>query len=134
NFWFQAENFDLQSLGSALGLDWKLPDQLPKLDLTITGDGENVRTRGHLDFPKPLNLQLDPWNIPTNLISQPLVSFTAIRGFGPWLGSLRAWQDLNIGPPPNQACVWALQSPMQAYIAAPSPDASNKVSKVTDLV
>jgi hypothetical protein len=135
NFWLEAHDLNLRSILSLLGLNLKLPESLPTMSITIIGDGENVRTRGQLDFPKPLNLNLEKWNIPTNLISSPLTSFTAIRGFGPWLASLREWNDLQIGSPPNQLYMWALQAlAMQTYFAAPQPDASNQVSRLSDVV
>jgi hypothetical protein len=105
------------------------------LHLTVTGESSNVVTRGTLEFSRPLDLTLPPWNIPTNLIDEQLASFTLIRGFKPWLESSPAWNNLQIGPPPDQVCFWALQNlPMQSYFAAPFPGASNAVDRLTDLV
>jgi hypothetical protein len=103
--------------------------------LAVTGDGANVLVHGTADFPRPLALDLRPWNIPTNLIDEPLSSFTLIRGFKPWLESLDAWTNLQIGPSPDQLCCWALRGfPMQSYFAAPLADASNAVDRLTDWV
>lgn len=103
--------------------------------LAVTGDGTNVMMHGTADFLRPLALDLKPWNIPTNLIDEPLSSFTLIRGFKPWLESLKAWTNLQIGPPPDQLCCWALRGfPMQSYFAAPLPDASDEVDRLTDRV
>jgi hypothetical protein len=133
NNWLEAE-LDIAGLGP---LFWAQASQFknpPRISLSVGGDGENVRTRARLDFPKPLPYRDEKWNIPTNLISQPLKSFTAIRGFAPWLASLKTWNDLAIGPPPNQFFVWALEIPVQTFFAAPQPDASNQVSRLSDLV
>jgi hypothetical protein len=101
----------------------------------MIGDGRNVRTRAFLNFPKPLPFEFEPWNIPTNLISQPLASFMAIGGIRPWLAALPAWKDLQIGSPPNQFYAWALTGPApMTYFAAPQADASNQVSRITELV
>jgi hypothetical protein len=44
------------------------------------------------------------------------------------------WTNLNIGAPPDQLFIWASRSfPMQTYIAAPLADASNEVSRITEL-
>jgi hypothetical protein len=111
------------------------PEPLPKIHLVLNGEGENVISRGRLEFPQPLSLDLPAWTIPTNLIHDPLASLTAIRGIGRWLERLPAWKSLGFGPPPNQICFWALQgAPMQTYFAAPLPDASNRVSRAADLV
>jgi hypothetical protein len=105
------------------------------LHLTVTGESSNVVTRGTLEFSRPLDLTLPPWNIPTNLIDQHVGSFTLIRGLRPWLESLPAWNDLRIGPPPDQICFWAMPGlGMLSYFAAPLPDASNEVDRLTDWV
>ena len=74
---------------------------LNRLYLSVTGAGTNVLIQGTADFPQPLALDLKPWNVPTNLINWQVCSFTAIRGLGPWLKSLKTWNDLQIGPPPD---------------------------------
>ena len=108
---------------------------LNHLHLTVTGESSNVVTRGTLEFSRPLDLTLPPWNIPTNLIDEQLASFTLIRGFKPWLESSPAWHDLKIGPPPDQICIWAvLGFPMQSYFVAPLPDASNEVDRLAGWV
>jgi hypothetical protein len=108
---------------------------LNHLHLAVTGDGTNVLMRGTADFSKPLALDLKPWNVPTNLIDQHVGSFTLIRGLRPWLESLPAWNELQIGPPPDQICFWALKGlAMQSYFAAPLPDASNEVDRLADWV
>ena len=135
NFWLKVDGLDLQQLGSALGLSSILSEHLPKLSMTLIGDGEDVRTRGQFEFSHPLNLNLEPWKIPTNLISGPMTSFTVIRGFQSWLTSFRPWRDLQIGTAPNQLFVWALQSVYQGtFFAAPQADAEARVSKLTDLI
>ena len=105
------------------------------LHLAVTGESGNVVTRGTLEFSRPLDLTLPPWNIPTNLIDEQLASFTLIRGFKPWLESSPAWRNLQIGPPPDQICIWAvLGFPMQSYFVAPLPDASNEVYRLAGWV
>ncbi len=133
NFWLDAE-LDLADLAPIVWREASLLQNLPRIALTVVGDGQNVRTRGTLDFPKPLLYREEPWNIPTNLISQPLASFTAIRGIAPWLASLKEWNDLQVGPPPNQLFLWAMEYPMQTFFAAPQPEASNQVARLTDQI
>jgi hypothetical protein len=103
------------------------------MTLGITGDGQTVRTRGQLNFANPLPFELEPWNIPTNLIHEPLVSFTAIQGLRPWLSSSKFWPGLSLGPPPNQLYFWAQNGPeFLSYFAAPMANASNWVERATD--
>ena len=134
NYWLEAD-LEAGRLAAAVALDSRLPADLVKLSLTATGDGAWVRSDLELTFAKPLKLELNPWRMPTNLILGPVSSFTAVRGIEPWLASLQAWSSLPVSPPPNQFFCWALQGlPVQTYFAVPHPDASNQVSRLTDLV
>jgi hypothetical protein len=129
DFWLFAD-FDLRRAASALSLGWNLPADLPKVTLGIMGDGQTVRTRAQLDFPKALPFELEPWNIPTNLVQEPLVSFTAIQGLRPWLSSWTFLKGLDLGTPPNQLYLWAQRGPeFLSYVAAPMSDASNFVQR-----
>ena len=132
NNWLDAD-LDLGRLSSALGLHRTWPAGLPRLAVTVSGAGGEVRTAGELKFPQPLPYEEAAWNIPTNMVHQPLMSFTAIRGFRPWLESQRVWQQLGLGAAPGQVCFWAQQGvPFLSYGAAPLPDASNCVARLTE--
>jgi len=104
-----------------------------RLTLTVIGDGPNVRTRGELNFPKPVDLPLEPWNIPTNLVHDPLIGFMAVRGLRPWLASLDFWQQQKLGIPPNQVFLWAQDGlPPFHFFALPSAQASNQVYSLSE--
>lgn len=134
NYWLEAE-FDLGRLAQGLQATTNPPAAYPRLSLKVIGDGENTRTLAQLTFPKSLPLMLEPWNFPTNLVSDPLVSFTAVRGIQPWLASLKLWQDLGVGAPPNQYYFWAKEGiPWQTYCAAPVPNASNVMYQLSERV
>jgi hypothetical protein len=131
NFWAEAELNLAVLAGVFPGLS--SPRDLPRVFLTLIGDGERIQARGRLNFPKEVPLQVDPWNIPTNLIREPLISFTAVQGFGRWLGEQKLWKDASLGPAPNQIYFWALDgAPLQGFFAVPHPNASNLVSRLND--
>jgi hypothetical protein len=132
NVWLEAD-LDLRYIANALSLASALPEGLPKFSVAMLGEGENVRTRGEFNFPKPLPFELEAWNIPTNLIHDPLVSFTAIQGIKGWLSSMPLWNNLHLGTPPNQFYFWSQDGvPFLAYAAAPFPDASNQVYQLSE--
>ena len=117
--------FDVGEVGS------KSVPMLSHLHLTFTAESGNVITRGTLDLSRPLASSLPAWEIPTNLIHQPLTSFIAVRGFASWLAALPAWQKLEFTPPPDQAYFWAPSgAPFQTYFAAPLPAASNQLRQL----
>lgn len=130
NLWFELD----ADLGRLVRSNSILPtESLPFVHLTLAGDGQNVQTRGELTFPKPLESRLEPWNIPTHLIHDPLVSFTAVRGVKPWLESSGVWRNLPAGESPNQLYAWALQSvPFQTYFSADWPGSSNRFYELSE--
>jgi hypothetical protein len=105
NFWIQGD-IDLARVEKALALDWKLPSNAPRINFNVIGDGENLISRGELNFAQPLGLALRPWNIPTNLIQGNLISLTAVRGVGPWLGKLALFSKFPPANLPDQMFVW----------------------------
>lgn len=132
NFWLTLM-LDLPRLTSAFSANSESESNLPRIALSMIGDGANVLTRGELHYLKPLGIELDPWNVPTNLVHEPLISFTAVRGIKPWLSSQKLWSNLGLGEAPNQFYLWGLgATPFQTYFAAPSASASNQVSKLSN--
>jgi hypothetical protein len=101
-------------------------DHLPMLRLAFSNEGQSVRTHGEMTFAKSLSIKSEPWQIPTNLIHDPLVSFTVARGIKPFVEASKLWRDMSNASAPNQFCMWALdRSPFQTYFAAAWPGASN---------
>jgi hypothetical protein len=132
NSWLEAE-VDLDGISQALGLGWNLPKATPKVSFSVGAEGELVRTIGRLNFNSPLPLNLDEWQVPTNLVHDPVTSFTAIRGIKSLLSFDLTWNSLQLGPPPNQLYVWGQGSlPITTFWAAPAPDASNHIYQFTE--
>jgi len=130
NFWVEAY-LDLQRLWPDFAQRMSLPADLPETSLTCIGDGKDIQTRGTFAFSKPLPFTLEPWNIPTNLVHEPLDSSTGLQGLRPWLASLKLWKDLNLGEPPNQVFGWArLGIPFDTYCAAPMTNAHGLLDKI----
>lgn len=97
-----------------------------KLELTLTGKGEGVRTEGRLTFPEPLNWQADEWQLPLNSIMDPVVGFSAARGIERLLRKNDEVGMLQLPAFPNQACSWAVASvPYFTFVAAPLTGVSN---------
>lgn len=130
NCWLAVDG-DLGHFSGALSPFWVPPAGLPKISFAVTGDGGNVLTHGTLTFPGSLKNALVPWTIPTNLVHEPLTSFTAVRGAEPWLKSWQKWGSLGIGQPPDEVYFWTRAgASYQNYFAAPLFEASNRVREV----
>jgi len=117
--WIEAQ-VDLPRLSSAFSWDWDLPSQWPEISLDAVGSGDQLSTRARLTFPTPLQIKLDAWDIPTNLIHEPIQGFTAVRGIKDWLASLDWWKSAHPSETPNQVFAWSQSgSPFLVYAAAP---------------
>lgn len=130
--WIEVD-VDLVRLNGFREFDRESPSTLPRLSLAIKAEAGLLRTTGALVFPATLSRKLEGWNIPTNIIHDPLVSFTAVRGAAPWLRAWLDWAEPQLGPAPDQFFFWA-QSPAlwQHFLTYPVANGSNHVAVVGD--
>jgi hypothetical protein len=130
NIWLDAL-VDLPAWNTHHPIKLPLPANLPKLHLTVEGRKDFVRPKVTMLFDQPLGLKLEPWKIPTTYVRNPLASFTAIRGIGPWLGEIPEIKKLNPASLPNQMTFWSIpQFPFGFCAVAPVPGASNYLAKL----
>lgn len=88
--------------------------------LSLSGRDANLRLRGELAFREPVPWRPEPWQIPTNLIHDPIIGFTAARGLSPLFDTLSKHLGYKLDAFPNQQFVWAgAHFPFQALAAAP---------------
>jgi hypothetical protein len=100
--------------------------KLPKTEITLTTTKDYIRPKVTMEFSEPLNLALQPWNVPTNIIHDPLISFTALRGATPWLKEIPMVKELNVEQIPDQFFIWAMkQIPFETCIVAPVQNGTN---------
>jgi len=110
-----------------------LPRELfwPRVRVSVSGMGENLRTLMNLSFAEPVTGPLTPWHVPTNLIQEPLISFTAARGVAPWLQRSDTLAGLELKPAPNELYFWAQQALVfQSFLAFPAADPTNTVARM----
>lgn len=128
DYWLSA---DVNWARLARGFSLSLATNFPETRFKIVGRGGNLRVDGKLIPSQPLALSLEPWRVPTNTIHAPFVSFTAVRGFAPWLEKQCWAQPFDIQPLPNQIFVWALaQIPFQTFVAVPVENATNAIQQI----
>lgn len=83
---------------------------LPPADLKWLGRGESLRTEVRLHFPGRIPWKHQPWQIPTNLIFEPLTSFTAVQSADQWLGRIGGVQSLGLNKLPTQLYAWSVSN------------------------
>lgn len=102
----------------------------PRIEMQVNGLVGNLKVTGQLDLSQPLP-PLEKWQIPTNLIHEPLSSFTAVRGFAPWLEKQPWASRLKLSPEPDQAFSWSQKNPpLQTFLAVPAPNATNALAQL----
>ncbi len=110
---------------------WLAALRLPQTTLTVAARDENLQTRMELQFSQPHHWQSETWQLPTNTIREPVVSFAALQGFGPRLQPYLQALGLELGLTPNQLCTWALaEIPFQTFLAIPHADATNAMERL----
>ncbi|HEY9175649.1 MAG TPA: hypothetical protein VI136_25505 [Verrucomicrobiae bacterium] len=112
---------------------WLAALRLPKMDVTVEAKGENLQTKIEMTLPAPLDWKAEPWHFPTNTIREPVVSFSAMQGFGDRLKPLLQLLGWKADAIPNQLCTWSLaEIPFQTFAAFPAPDATNLMAHLCD--
>ena len=97
---------------------------LPATHLEVSGHQGNLVVNARTIFAKQAPINLESWKLPTNTIRAPFDSFTAVRGFAPWLQQ-QSWNSVyGLTPTPNQLVAWSVpQVPFLSFWAVPVPDA-----------
>lgn len=103
---------------------------LPAMQMQVVGRGGTLLPSGTFELSQPLPT-LEPWQVPADMIHPPLTSFTAVRGFTPWLEKQPWAKRLQISPEPDQAFSWSMGThPLRAFIAVPVADSAAALAQL----
>jgi hypothetical protein len=122
-------------------LDWPrlshwLPDlphllQLARTKITFTAPDQSLFMSAKVIYPKPVPWKYDAWRIPTKIIRDPLISFTAGQDLAAYLDPGEALSQLTDNPLAGQFYVWALgEMGLQSYGAWPVADAATSIQRI----
>ena len=105
---FLEASADLPALRAWIPLLKSFP--LPPADLKWLGKGESLRTEVRLHFPGRIPWKFQPWQIPTNMIFEPLTSFTAVQSVDQWLSRIDGVKSLGLNKLPTQMYAWSISN------------------------
>ena len=109
-----------------------LPVKLGRVELAVAAQGEFLKTSGTVALTEKSAWPKAKWNVPTNLVHDPLVSFTALRAPGPIFSAdtvLGAFLGANLAS--SQAYLWTQSEvPFQTYFALASADPAKEVARI----
>ncbi|HWN94172.1 MAG TPA: hypothetical protein VNT99_04000 [Methylomirabilota bacterium] len=104
---------------------------LPAAHFSLSNRADFVRTLVQFDFPKPHQWKAEPWQIPTNIIWDPLMDFTVVRGISGALEELPVFGKLGWNPAPSQIYGWGVRDfPFQVNYAFPARNVSRQLKNI----
>jgi hypothetical protein len=104
----------------------KIPLKLARVELQVSAKSENLRTTARIIYPEKINWKSEGWQIPKELIRDPLISFSAAQKVAPFFQKPIFPEQIVSSPLTNQIFFWSQsQMPFQSYFALPVKDATN---------
>jgi hypothetical protein len=111
--------------------DFPLPLKPARTKINLTTRKEKLRVEADVIYPEKIAWQGQPWRVPTELVFDPLISFSAGNDVAPFLNPMPPLEHLEANPLTNQFCVWALgEMVLETYAAWPVNDASNALKRL----
>jgi hypothetical protein len=108
---------------------------LPPILATMSGRGETVRTEVRFQYSSRIPWRPEPWKIATNIVGEPLTSFTLGQGIAPLLGLARPLAESGLNPLPNQFCAWGINHEhCRMFFTMPVAGATNAMNKLSTAV
>ncbi|HTI73133.1 MAG TPA: hypothetical protein VMF06_24375 [Candidatus Limnocylindria bacterium] len=96
---------------------------VPKYKLEAINAKGKVKWAGHFAAPSLQIQKLPEWSVPTNIVRDPMIAFTALRGFSPLLFDQLGLSDLLPEEKPGQIFVWSQpEIPFQSGLAVEMTD------------
>jgi hypothetical protein len=122
-------------------LDWPrlgrwLPEfphllQPARTKITFTAPDQSLLMSAKVIYPKPVPWKFDAWRVPTRIIRDPLISFTAGQDIAAYMDPGEPLSQLTDNPLAGQFYVWALgEMGLQSYGAWPVGDATNSIQRI----
>ncbi len=128
--WLEWEG-DLTRLAAPLRLRAEVP--WPRVQSSIAYVGNRLRTTARVLWPEDVTGAMEPWQVPLNLVTEPLISFSVARGIQPLASRFDFFRKLGLDPVPNQLCLWAQSTaPVQLCLAAPLDNAPERVRLISE--
>ncbi|MFN7138520.1 MAG: hypothetical protein ACK4UN_04190, partial [Limisphaerales bacterium] len=94
----------------------QLPLKPAKTEIALSGRNENLRTVIRATYPEALRWKGEKWQIPTNIVRDPLISFTAAQNLAAVMQRSELVAKTGYDPLTNQFYIWSqAQLPFMSY-------------------
>ncbi len=105
---------------------------LPPIVANVSGRGDGLRTEVRFQYSGKIPWAHEAWKIPTNIVSEPLTSFTIGQGLAPFLKQVKGFSELGLDRLPNQFTAWGLNNDQcRINFALPVANATNAMQQLS---
>ena len=106
--------------------------QLARTKITFTAADQSLFMSATVIYPKPVPWKFEPWRVPTRIIRDRLISFTAGQDIAAFMDPAEPLAKLTDNPLTGQFYLWALgEMGLQSYGAWPVANATNSLQRVS---
>ncbi len=128
--WLEAEG-DLAQLAGRLPEGARLLKPA-RIKLSVAVKDGYLEINGHAVYAEAMGWESKAWQIPTNLVQGPLISFSAGQDVAAFLNLSADFSRIENNPLTNQFCAWAQGAMVfQSYMEWPAPNASNALQTLS---
>lgn len=105
---------------------------LPPILASMSGRGDGVRTEVRLQYSGKIPWTFEPWRIPTNVIGEPLTSFTVAQGLGPLFKAIKGFSEIGLNPMPTQMAFWGIHNEQcRMNLSVPVVNATEQMQRLS---
>jgi hypothetical protein len=105
----------------------------PKIQVRAEPSRDGVRSELVMEYPEDLGIQVEKWNVPTDLIREPLIGFTAIQGVEKKLASMESFKGLGAEEMPKQLYFWAQSREFSPFSISMAAEVKNPAQAITNI-
>lgn len=126
--WFEA-NVDWLQLTNWFPLP-TCPFKLGRMQVAITAEKGGNHIVSRVTYPQPIEWHSKPWRVYTNIVREPLTSFSAGQDVEAFLVPSQTLSKLSADPLHDQFVFWSMrQMPLQSYMVWPAENPSVTVQQ-----
>lgn len=108
------------------------PVRLVRTEINCFGKNDSLRTVVRAVYPENFKWKSQPWQVPTNLIRDPLISFTAAQNLSLIMNEPQKFQRLSVHPIKDEFFLWAQSSaPFFSFGAIPQKDPKDAFKRLS---
>jgi hypothetical protein len=105
--------------------------KLARTEIQLNNRDEYLRTTVRAFYPKAIGWKFEPWQVPTNLVRSPLISFSASQNLAALANDVPLFRRAQLNPLASQLYLWSRPDvPFQSLMAVLAKDAGKTLQRL----